>query len=112
MKMSSRTEGDICVLTVESNRIDARSATSFKEGIRLLARDAPGQVVLDLKQVDFIDSTGLGALMAVPRVFDPATRLALAALTPPVAEVFRLTQTDAMFRLFPSVEEALTARDL
>lgn len=74
-------------------------AIAFKEAVRR-ATDLPGNpVILDLGKVSFLDSSGLGAVVAVMKFLAPERRLELAALTPPVAKVFRLTRMDSVFTI-------------
>ncbi|MGH2718752.1 MAG: STAS domain-containing protein [Actinomycetota bacterium] len=50
-----------------------------------------GDVVLDLSELSFIDSTGLQALLALGRDLGQGGRLVLHSLSPAVARVFELT---------------------
>lgn len=109
MEILIKTEGDICVVTVQDARIDAAVALEFKEAVRQLTVDAPQDVVLDLTAVTFIDSSGLGAIVATMKHLAPDRRLILAGLTPPVDKVFRLTRMDSVFKMFMTLEDALSA---
>ena len=75
--------------------------------MRALTEESEGTVLLDLGQVTFIDSSGLGAIAAAMKNLAPARRLVLAGLTAPVDKVFRLTRMDTVFGVFPTVEAAL-----
>ena len=65
--------------------------------MRELTQGGDGPVILDLSRVDFIDSSGLGAIVAVMKFLAPARQLQLAALTPNVGRVFHLTRMDSVF---------------
>lgn len=107
MQISVRTEGDICVVAVLDSRIDAAVALAFKERLRHVAGAGVRQVLLDLRHVEFLDSSGLGAVVAAMKHLAPDRQLVLAGLTPSVARVFQLTRMDRVFTIFPSSEEAL-----
>ena len=109
MEITVRTEGDICIATVEESRIDAQAAVAFKEAMRREVPDGPTSVILDLSQVVFIDSSGLGAIVATMKLLSPDRQLVLAGLNPAVDKVFRLTRMDKVFRIFMTLEEALDA---
>lgn len=96
------------VVAVKADRIDAAVAIRFKDEMRAATRDGPDRVVLDLTEVDFIDSSGLGAIVASMKQLGTARRLDLAGLTPAVDRVFRLTRMDTVFRLYPTLGQALT----
>ena len=107
MKLSAKTEGPVQVVTVIDDRIDAAVALEFKETMRQVTETAPDVVVLDLAGVTFIDSSGLGAIVATMKHLFPERSLALAGLTGPVDRVFRLTRMDRVFNLYPTLADAL-----
>lgn len=106
MDLTSRTAGDMLVISVNEARIDAAAAIRFKDRFRDLATEAPGRIVLDLAQVDFVDSSGLGAIVSAMKQLKPGQSMELAALRPNVDRVFRLTRMDSVFPIRSSVEEA------
>ena len=89
------------------DRIDAAVALEFKEAVRGLAARGGDPVILDLTQVQFLDSSGLGALVAVMKLLAPEQRLELAGLAPPVAKVLRLTRMDTIFVIHGQNEAAM-----
>ena len=107
MEVSVRKEEDIYVVTVLASRIDAACALECKETMRRSTDGSPPQVVLDLSEVTFIDSSGLGAIVATMKLLAPERRLALAGMSPAVDKVFKLTRMDRVFRIFPTLDEAL-----
>jgi len=109
MDMSSRSEGALQVVTVNASRIDAAVAIQFKDSMRAETEGSAGRVILDLRQVDFIDSSGLGAIVAAMKQLGAGRKLDLAGLTPTVESVFRLTRMDTVFSLFPTLDAALMA---
>lgn len=97
------------VIRLLGPRIDAAGAIEFKEAVRLAA-DRPGSpVILDMGQVTFLDSSGLGAVVAVMKLLGPDRPLHLAAITPNVAKVFRLTRMDSVFTILPEAPPPLRA---
>ena len=106
MQLRAENWGEATIIHAEGERIDAAGALLFKENILALAENAAPRIILDLAQVGFLDSSGLGAIVAVMKMLAPARRLELAALTPPVERVFRLTRMDSVFVL----HDALPAR--
>ncbi|MDW4498357.1 STAS domain-containing protein [Sulfitobacter sp. D35] len=109
MEISSRTEGQLLVVSVHEPRIDAAAAISFKDAMRPLLSDGHPSVVVDLQEVGFIDSSGLGAIVATFKSLGPGRSMALAGLAPAVQQVFSLTRMDTVFRLFPTLDRALGA---
>ncbi|MBB3984755.1 anti-sigma B factor antagonist [Sagittula marina] len=97
------------MITVDADRIDAAVAIQFKDRMRELLADASGRFVLNLERVDFIDSSGLGAIVAAMKLMPPGAKLELAGLSPAVDKVFRMTRMDSIFTIYPSADTALSA---
>ncbi|MCT4372528.1 STAS domain-containing protein [Yangia mangrovi] len=94
------------VISVGEPRIDAAVAIQFKDAMRAMLSPEAERVILDLSQVEFIDSSGLGAVVAVKKAMGASQRLDLAGLTPMVDKLFRLTRMDTIFALYPTLVEA------
>ncbi len=109
MGLSSKTTDDTQVICVQCDRIDAAMAIQFKEDMRAETENEARRVILDLSSVEFIDSSGLGAIVASMKQLGDGRRLDLAGLHPVVEKVFRLTRMDTVFRLFASLDDALSA---
>ena len=111
MTLTSTETDTAQIVTVNSNRIDAAMAIQFKEAMRTQTDGGSDRVILDLSGVEFIDSSGLGAIVAAMKQRGDGRRLDLAGLTPTVDKVFRLTRMDTVFRLFASLDDAVTANN-
>jgi len=107
MELTSSKEPTLQIVTIQEQRIDAAVALSFKDRMRDVTRGGTETVLLDLNHVQFIDSSGLGAIVAAMKNLRPNRRLVLAGLTPTVDKVFRLTRMDSVFGVFSTVEAAL-----
>lgn len=107
MSLTSTTTDATQIITVHSDRIDAAMAIQFKEDMRTEAEGGAERVVLDLTGVEFIDSSGLGAIVASMKQLGKDRRLDLAGLHPFVEKVFRLTRMDTVFKLYPTLDDAL-----
>ncbi|MFW8593638.1 STAS domain-containing protein [Cribrihabitans neustonicus] len=106
MSLTTTMTDDAQIVKVNADRIDAAMAIQFKEDMRSETESGPERVILDLSQVQFIDSSGLGAIVAAMKQLDGSRRLDLAGLTPMVEKVFRLTRMDTVFNLYGSISEA------
>lgn len=108
MQLQTQTRPKVMSVSVIDDRIDAATAIQFKEKLRDITQAGPDRVVLDLARVQFLDSSGLGAIVAVKKLLGPDRVLELAGLTPTVEKVFRLTRMDSIFTIHPSVEVAVS----
>ena len=107
MELNSQQNGDVQIVTVDSARIDAAVAIQFKDAMRKATDTDCPTVILDLSKVEFIDSSGLGAIVASMKHMGQDRSLVLAGLTPAVEKVFRLTRMDSVFGVFASLQAAL-----
>lgn len=107
MELVAQERPGLLVVTVAAERIDAAAAIQFKDRMRELVQGAPPRVVLDMSRVAFLDSSGLGAVVAVMKLMGPGRSLELAGLTPTVEKVFRLTRMDSVFSIHPAVPDGL-----
>ncbi len=99
MNFSASLQDGILVIQALDDRIDAAGAIQFKDRMRELTQTASDRVVLDLSRVAFVDSSGLGAVVAVLKALAPYRKLELAGLTPTVQKVFRLTRMEQVFTI-------------
>ncbi|QPZ92754.1 STAS domain-containing protein [Thioclava electrotropha] len=99
-------EGALVVHLAEA-RLDAAIAIRFKERMRDVTVQPAARVLLDLSKVEFLDSSGLGAVVAVMKSLAPTRQLELCGLTPNVAKVFRLTRMDSVLPIHADIEAAL-----
>ena len=107
MHMTPSKVGDILVVVVEDRRIDAAVAVRFKDRMQELTDETCQRVILDLSKVEFLDSSGLGAVVGSMKQLNQECALDLAGLTPTVDKVFRITRMDRVVRIFGTVQEAL-----
>ncbi len=112
MEVISRTHGVVQILAAQG-RIDHAHANDFEAALapHLSVCKADGTpLVLDFSGVDFISSVGLRVLMlAAKQVKAQQGKIAVAALTPVVHEVFQVSRFNLVLKVFGSVDEAALA---
>ncbi|KQM38470.1 MULTISPECIES: STAS domain-containing protein [Microbacterium] len=96
-------------VVIPRGRLTMVSAKSFRETVTAeIDRGAGEIVVVDLSQTEFVDSSGLGALVACLKTArQSGGDLRLAAPSEQVTMVLGLTNLDRVLRPRPSVDEAL-----
>lgn len=109
MNLESRRVGDALCVVVQERRIDAAIAVQFRDAVHELSAEAPSRIVLDMTSVEFIDSSGLGAIVGAMKLLAPDRRLELAGLSGAAEKVFTLTRMDTVFRIHPDPAAALGA---
>lgn len=106
-QVSVRDEGDWTVVVV-SGEIDVSTAPTLRAHLDALPSGA--QVIVDLSEVTFLDSTGLGVLVAArrrARATAPLGEVHLVVTRPRVAKVLEVTGLSTVFAVHPSLSEAL-----
>jgi anti-anti-sigma factor len=82
------------------------TADRFRQAIQRLLMGPPGRLVLDLRQTSFIDSSGLGALVATRRLADEQhIELVLWGLRPQVRRIFEMVHALELFRIVEPPEQ-------
>ena len=98
--------GDWKVVTPSETRLDAYVAEEFKKSLVDGIQDGTKQLVIDLEQVEFMDSSGLGAIVCCLQRMDQG-KIAIAHACDAVAMMLRLTHIDKVFPLVDSAEDVL-----
>ena len=110
MQLNTLFENGTQIVSVAASRIDAASAIQFKDAMRAATATDADRIVLDLSRVKFVDSSGLGAIVASMKQMGEGRQLDLASLSPDVEKVFRLTRMDSIFRIHMSVNQAVLGK--
>ncbi len=109
MELSSSYLGPVRILQVHG-RLDHSHAKEFEAALAPYLVDctqAGCPVVLDFSKVVYISSVGLRVLLlAAKQVKAQQGRIAIAALTPIVTEVFQVSHFNMVLKVFPDVEAA------
>lgn len=107
MEYQIRTEGSVNILELKGD-LDVSSAPTLQAALQQLMDDGKLLVVLDLEVVPFMDSSGLGVLVAAHRRLTASGgQIALANATVALQKVFQLTRTNRLFKLYDAVSDAV-----
>jgi anti-sigma B factor antagonist len=90
-------QGEYLVVTVNAMRIDASAALEFKDSMNTIY-ESNSKILLNLEQIEFIDSSGLDAIISVMKHMGKERKMDLCAITPTVEKVFRLMRMDSIFQ--------------
>ena len=100
-------QGSTLVVSVQGE-LDVAAAPELADELKTVDIGSFEKVVVDLLQVGFMDSSGLGALIALRNEY-PDTEVALVADNDGlVSKVLRLTSMEELFPIFPTREAALS----
>ncbi len=106
----NRTDKDnVAVLSI-IGRLDLGSGNKLKEQIREILDSQKTAIHINLKDVEFVNSSGLGALVSIMKEIRlHRGRLTLSDMADYVREIFDITQLSHIFEIYPTEEEALNS---
>lgn len=110
MEISCKSVSPNVNIVTLNGALNARSAEEAKQTFRNLVEDGVTQVVVDLNEVPFIDSSGLAALVSgLKTLGGEASNLKLAAPQSQAKLLFELTMFDRVFEIHDSVDDAMNS---
>jgi len=110
MKIKERIEGEVAILTVSGNMMGGPETMALHEKVKSLGADKIKKVVIDLKDVKWMNSSGLGVLMACMTTLNStAGKLKLASVTEKVKSLLVITQLMRIFDTYENAERAVAS---
>ncbi len=109
MQIEHKTVNGILVVIPLEKRIDASSATDFKQKLIDWISQGHRRILLDLSRVDFVDSSGLGAIVSGLKTIGTNGDMVICGIRDTVMSLFQLTRMNRVFQIFPSQDEAVQA---
>jgi anti-sigma B factor antagonist len=108
MDIAERVNGAIVILDPSGRLTFADGQVALNERIHALVDRGHRQVVINLAQVDYVDSAGLGELVNAQAILSKAGgRLRLAAATQRVRELLSVTRLLTVLQAFDTEAEAI-----
>lgn len=108
VELDLRVRSERSAVLAVRGRLDAVTAAAFRGRVQGLVREGFVDLVCDLGGVDFLDSSGLSALVfALKTTREHGGSLKLAGSNALVARMLRVTTLDRVIATYPDVEAAL-----
>ncbi|NTU52439.1 MAG: STAS domain-containing protein [Chlorobiaceae bacterium] len=105
MIITEISKGDVAIIAFNGT-LDASSAPELRKNRAL--NDPLQTVVVDLQKLDFIDSSGLGAIVGVARLKDDRRfGILLSCMNDRVRKVFEITNAQKLFHIFDDTKAAV-----
>lgn len=110
MKIKEKVEQNVAILSISGNMMGGSDTDALHEKIKSLIDDGVTKVVIDLKGVKWMNSSGLGSLMACYGSLSKVKgKLKLANVAEKVKSIFMITQIIKFFDTYETVERALAS---
>ena len=101
-------KGQYTVIQVNEARFDANLAPFFREQLESNKVSIREHLVLDLGNVRFMDSSGLGAVMGAYKMLRN-TKISIVNPQKPILDLLKLTRMDKLILSHPTIEAAVAA---
>ena len=113
MKLSEEERGSHTILKIGGTLALGDATRALQERFEKVGNDRTGAVLLDLSDLEHLDSTAIGVFVGGLKKFEAqGRRFYLVNPRERVASVFRITHLDSVFRVFPTVDTALAVANL
>jgi len=108
MKASRRMEGDVAVIALSGKLMGGPDAEGVRQVIRESLDEGTRKILVDVGEVSWVNSTGLGILISsLAAVTDAGGKMKLCRVSHRVHQIFMVTKLHQVFDAHETVEEAL-----
>ncbi|MBS1542857.1 MAG: STAS domain-containing protein [Bacteroidetes bacterium] len=110
MKYTIDKQEKYSLLKLHEEKLDSNVAPALKSELITLHAEGFRNIVLDLSEVKYTDSSGLSALLVGNRILqEDGGMFVLASLSDHTMKLIKISQLDSVLNIVPSVEEAVDA---
>jgi len=110
MTIKEKMYGTVAVISLKGNLVGEPDTDNLRDKIYSLIQEGFSRVVIDMKGVRWISSSGLGTLIAaLTSVRNKSGDLRLANITDKVESLFAITQLVKVFKTYETVDRAVAS---
>lgn len=108
MKFSIDKRDRFCVLKIDEEKLLSNAAPQLKSELVMLHTEGFKNIILDLSQVQFVDSSGLSALLVGNRLSkDSGGTFVLTNLNSHIQKLVKISQLESILNIVPSLSESV-----
>jgi anti-sigma B factor antagonist len=108
MKYSVDKQEKYCVVALHEEKLDTTLAPKLKSELITLHAKGVKNIILDMSEVKYTDSSGLSALLVGNRIMqEEGGTFILSNLTEHVTKLIKISQLDNVLNILPTKEEAI-----
>lgn len=98
------------ILKLQEEKLDSPLSPALKSEFVTLNAEGIKNIIIDLSEVKYVDSSGLSALLVGNRIYNEDGGIfILASLNDHVLKLIKISQLNNVLNLLPTVEEAIDA---
>jgi len=108
MSVREKVSGDVSIIMVRGNLLGGKETTEVHELVKQLIASGKTKVVFDLSRVKWMNSSGMGMLMACYSTMSNVNgKIGIAAMSEKVEDVMQITKINTLFENFDTVQQAV-----
>ena len=106
--VKTKIQNDVAIVTVKGMLMGDENTDIFRSEVKQLIKDGNRKIILDFSKVSWINSHGVGALMACYASASTIKgQIVLSGINEKVRKIMTITKVHTLFDIFPSVKEAI-----
>jgi anti-sigma B factor antagonist len=110
MQLTTTDDGHVTILTVDGDLVIGESESLFKRTVTRLLEEGKVNLLVDLRKVGFLDSSGLGALVrAMTSSQKEGGQTKLLGAGPQIRKLLEMTKLDSVLENFTDMETAVSS---
>jgi anti-sigma B factor antagonist len=110
MELTTREDGRVTILTVSGDLVIGDAESAFKKAVTRLLEEGRVYLLVDLRGVAFLDSSGLGALVrALTNAQKDGGQTKLLQPGPQIRKLLEMTKLDSVFEIHDDLEKAVSS---
>ncbi len=110
MKYTVDKQEKYCIFKLNEPKLDSTLAPTLKTELITLNAEGTRNIILDLSEVNYTDSSGLSSLLVGNRTYQQDGGIfILAALSEHTMKLIKISQLDGVLNILPTIEEAIDA---
>ncbi len=110
MNLTTRQDGRVTILTVTGDLVIGEAESVFKKTVTRFIEEGHVNFLVDLQRVDFLDSSGLGALVrAMTSSQKEGGQTKLLRAGPQIRKLLEMTKLDSVFEIYDDLETAVSS---
>jgi anti-sigma B factor antagonist len=110
MKYSVDKQDKYLLIQLHETKVDSTVSPQLKSDFVTLSAEGNKNIILDMSQVKYIDSSGLSAILVGNRMANDSDGVfILTGITDHVMKLIKISQLDSVLDIMPTVQEAVDA---
>ena len=108
MKFTTDKQEKYTVLALHEDNLNSLIAPDLKSEFVFLRNEGVGNLILDLTEVDYVDSSGLSAILTANRIWKGYGTFILTGITSPsVEKLIKISRLETILTIIPTVSESV-----